>query len=119
MEKEVVLYTDLKGVRLYKRGKVRDVYDLGDRLLIERFVEKKIGLFARVSRDDVQAYYNEHPDEFKGKRFSEVQKQVTSYLSQQKVGQQLDQYVEELRGRTFIRINPLREEGPVTEGSTP
>jgi len=30
----VVLYTDLKGVRLYKRGKVRDVYDLGDRLLI-------------------------------------------------------------------------------------
>lgn len=34
MEKDVVLYTDLKGVRLYKRGKVRDVYDLGDRLLI-------------------------------------------------------------------------------------
>ena len=92
---------------------------LGERLLVERFVEKKIGLFARVSRDDVQSYYNEHPDEFKGKRFSEVQKQVTSYLSQQKVGQQLDQYVEELRGRTFIRINPLREEGPVTEGSTP
>ena len=30
----MVLYTDLKGVRLYKRGKVRDVYDLGDRLLI-------------------------------------------------------------------------------------
>lgn len=29
-----VLQTDFKGLKLYKRGKVRDVYELGDRLLI-------------------------------------------------------------------------------------
>jgi len=34
MTKEVLLYTDFKDLKLYKRGKVRDVYDLGDKLLI-------------------------------------------------------------------------------------
>lgn len=29
-----MLYTDFKGLKLHKRGKVRDVYDLGDKLLI-------------------------------------------------------------------------------------
>lgn len=30
----VLLYTDFKGLTLFKRGKVRDVYDLGDKLLV-------------------------------------------------------------------------------------
>jgi peptidyl-prolyl cis-trans isomerase SurA len=84
---------------------------LGERLLVERFVEKKIGLFARVSRDDVQAYFRDHPDEFREKRFAEVQKEITARLSEQKINQQLDQYVDELRSRAFIRINAVREEG--------
>ncbi|HDN85286.1 MAG TPA: phosphoribosylaminoimidazolesuccinocarboxamide synthase [Candidatus Aerophobetes bacterium] len=32
--KEVILKTDLPGIKLFKRGKVRDLYDLGDKLLI-------------------------------------------------------------------------------------
>ncbi|KPK96980.1 MAG: phosphoribosylaminoimidazole-succinocarboxamide synthase [Omnitrophica WOR_2 bacterium SM23_72] len=34
MNKNVLLTTDFKDVKLFKRGKVRDVYDLGDKLLI-------------------------------------------------------------------------------------
>ena len=34
MHKEILLNTDFKDLKLYKRGKVRDVYDLGDKLLI-------------------------------------------------------------------------------------
>jgi len=34
MRKEILLNTDFKDLKLYKRGKVRDVYDLGDKLLI-------------------------------------------------------------------------------------
>ncbi len=34
MDKQPILQTDFKGIRLLKRGKVRDVYDLVDRLLI-------------------------------------------------------------------------------------
>jgi phosphoribosylaminoimidazole-succinocarboxamide synthase len=34
MGKEVLLTTDFKDLKLFRRGKVRDVYDLGDKLLI-------------------------------------------------------------------------------------
>lgn len=34
MNKEVLLNTDFKGLKLFRKGKVRDVYDLGDKLLI-------------------------------------------------------------------------------------
>ncbi|MFA5157076.1 MAG: phosphoribosylaminoimidazolesuccinocarboxamide synthase [Candidatus Omnitrophota bacterium] len=34
MDKDVLLYTDFKDLKLCRRGKVRDVYDLGDELLI-------------------------------------------------------------------------------------
>ncbi len=34
MNEDVLLSTEFKALRLYKRGKVRDVYDLGDKLLI-------------------------------------------------------------------------------------
>jgi len=83
---------------------------LGDRLLVERFVEKKIGLFARVSRDEAQGYFQDHQNEFKNMRFAQVQKSINALLSAQKVTQQLDQYVAELRERAVIRLNPLREE---------
>ena len=39
---------------------------LGERLLVERFVEKKIGLFVRVGRDEARKYFDGHPEEFKG-----------------------------------------------------
>ncbi|MCK4262334.1 phosphoribosylaminoimidazolesuccinocarboxamide synthase, partial [bacterium] len=34
MEKDVLLKTDLADVKLFKKGKVRDIYDLDDKLLI-------------------------------------------------------------------------------------
>jgi SurA-like N-terminal domain len=79
---------------------------LGRRLLVERFVEKKIGLFVRVSREEVQAYFDGHPVEFKGKRFTEMQKPITALLSEQKLEQQTAQYLADLKSRADIRINP-------------
>ncbi|MDP2043835.1 MAG: phosphoribosylaminoimidazolesuccinocarboxamide synthase, partial [Candidatus Omnitrophota bacterium] len=34
MNNDLLLKTDFKGLKLFRRGKVRDVYDLGDKLLI-------------------------------------------------------------------------------------
>jgi hypothetical protein len=78
---------------------------LGERLLVERFVAKKVGLFTRVSREEAQAYFNEHASEFKGKRFPDAQKDILAFLTDQKVGQQLDQMVAELRDKADIRMN--------------
>jgi peptidyl-prolyl cis-trans isomerase SurA len=79
---------------------------LGERLLVEKFVEKKIGLYIRVSRDEAQGYFSNHAAEFKGKRFQEVQKTITAELTDQKLEQQVAQYLAELRSKADIRLNP-------------
>ncbi len=78
---------------------------LGERLLVERFVEKKIGIFVRVSREESQSYYEAHPFEFKGKRFQDVQGQITALLYKDKFGQQVEQYLAELRSKADVRLN--------------
>ncbi len=80
---------------------------LGERLLVERFIEKKIGLFVRVNREEAQKYYDEHPGEFQGKRFQEVHKAISAALSEQKLDRQLVKYLGELKNRADIRVNPL------------
>lgn len=78
---------------------------LGEQLLVERFVEKKVGLFVRVSRDEAQNYFNEHAAKFKNKRFHDVQKKILVLLTEQEIGRQLAQYLEELREKADIRIS--------------
>jgi hypothetical protein len=82
---------------------------LKEQLVVQRFLDKKIGLFARATRDEVQEYYAGHPREFSGKSFAEVQKELTVVLSQQKAGQQLEQFIADLKGRADIRMNRLQE----------
>ena len=79
---------------------------IGERLLVERFVEKKVGLFARVSRDEAQRYFEEHAAEYKNKRFQDYQKTIIALLTDRKMDIQLHQYVAELRSKADIRINP-------------
>lgn len=81
------------------------------RLMVERFLQKKIGLFARATREEAQEYYTGHPEQFKGRPFPEVQEGILAVLSEQKAGQQLDRFIDELRGRAVIRMNPLGSEG--------
>lgn len=78
---------------------------LGERLLVERFVEKKVGIFVRVSRDEAQSYFEEHAAEYKDKRFQDFQKTIIALLTDQKIEKQLIQYVAELRSKADIRID--------------
>ena len=80
---------------------------LGERLLVERFIEKKIGLYVRIDRKEAQDYFDSHAARFKGKSFPEAQKQIMSFLADQELVKQVDQYLSELRGKASLRINPL------------
>jgi hypothetical protein len=79
---------------------------LGERLLVQRFVEKKVGLFIRVSRDEAQKYYEEHAAEYQDKRYQDSLKTIMMLLTDQRIEKQLNQYVAELRVKANIRINP-------------
>jgi hypothetical protein len=79
---------------------------LGEQLLVEKFVEKKVGLFVRVTREEAQSYFDSHASQFPEKSFQDVQKTIMAALTDQKVGRQLDKYVADLRGKADIRVNP-------------
>ncbi len=79
---------------------------LGEQLLVSKFVEKKIGLFVRVTREDAEAYYQAHAGQYPGKSFQDVQKDILSFLMERKIDEELDQYIADLRNRADIRINP-------------
>ena len=79
---------------------------LAERLLVERHVEKKVGLFIRVTRDEAEAYFNRNPGRFRGKRFSEVQKAITAGLQEQQLDQQMTKYLAELRSKADVRMAP-------------
>ncbi len=78
----------------------------GEQLLVAKFIEKKVGLFVRVTREEAENYYHAHADQYQDKSFQDVQKDIMSLLMGRKVDQELDRYVEELRSRADIRINP-------------
>ena len=80
---------------------------LGERLLVERFMEKKIGLFVRVSREEAQTYFDQHSHEFQGKRFQMVYPSIVNRLTNEKAEKQIEKYLAELRSRADVRINPL------------
>lgn len=80
---------------------------LSERLVVERFVEKKVGLFIRISRDEALDYFNRNAARFKGKSFQDVQKEITAILQSQKLDQQMSRYLEELRSKAEIRVRPL------------
>ncbi len=79
---------------------------LGEQLLVQKFIEKKVALFVRVTREDAQSYFDIHQSEFPGKQFSDVQKDITARLTAEKISEQLDQYIAELHSKADIRINP-------------
>jgi hypothetical protein len=79
---------------------------LGEQLLVQKFIEKKIGLFVRVTRDEAETYYHAHETQYQGKSFQDVQKDIIALLTDMRVGRELDRYVAELRSRADLRINP-------------
>lgn len=82
---------------------------LGERLLAERFLNKRVGLFVRVRRDEAEQYFKQHPGEFMGKTFPEASRQITALLLERRTDQQITQYLSELRSRASIRINTSGE----------
>jgi peptidyl-prolyl cis-trans isomerase SurA len=80
---------------------------LAERLMAERFLEKRVGLFVRVSRQDAEKYYREHTREFGSRPFRDAAKQITLLLTTRRTDEQIMQYLAELRARADVRANPL------------
>ncbi len=109
MHKGVLLNTDFRDLKLYKRGKVRDVYDLGDKLLI--ISTDRISCFDVVLPCGIP-YKGKVLTGLSGFWFEFIQNIIPHHLITTDINQypgQLKKYKDQLLGRSMLvlKTKPL------------
>jgi peptidyl-prolyl cis-trans isomerase SurA len=75
------------------------------RLWVDRFVDQRIRFFIFVTQDDVERYYKDHPDRFKGKKLESVREEIQQEITEERTRVRLKDYISRLRARASIRVN--------------
>jgi peptidyl-prolyl cis-trans isomerase SurA len=78
---------------------------LEQQLLVQKLVQERITFFVFVSPAEIDTYYDEHPDEFKGQSREAAQSEITKILTDEKGKQKLKDYLDRLRAKANVRIN--------------
>lgn len=86
-----------------------------DDLRIAEFLEQRIYFFVLIPPDEVAAYHDAHADEFVSLTLDQAREVITQRLTQQRGDEKRQQFLNKLRTKAAIRINP--PVGPVE--STP
>jgi hypothetical protein len=78
-----------------------------DDLRVAEFLDQRIYFFVLVPPQDVDAYYESHPEEFAGLSPEDARAAISKRLTQQRGDEKRDQFLSRLRERTVITINQL------------
>lgn len=78
---------------------------LAERLFVEGFLEKRVGVFVRVSREEAEAYFQSHAKQFEGRKFNEVYRSIMEAISERKKEGQIGRFLTELKAKADIRVN--------------
>ena len=79
-------------------------------LLIHKLIEQRIHFFVFVTPEEIEAYYQDHPGEFKNQTPEEARKAIQEIRTAEKAQLKLKDYLDRLRAKANIRINhPLPE----------
>ena len=79
-------------------------------LLIDKLIEQRIHFFVFVTPAEIEAYYQEHPGEFKNQTQEAARKAIQEIRTAEKAQLKLKGYLDRLRAKANIRINrPLPE----------
>ena len=83
---------------------------LKHQLMIHKLVEQRINFFVFVAPEEIEAYDQEHPGEFKNQTPESIRKAIQEILTAKKSESKLTDYLGRLRAKADIRINrPLLE----------
>jgi hypothetical protein len=77
---------------------------VADRTLAERFLQFRFGDFVPVTRDQEQAYYDRHRQEFPGS-FEAEQPKIHALLVPQVRERRIDRFLTDLRNRADVRVD--------------
>jgi hypothetical protein len=80
-----------------------------DTAVVQYFIREKFKNEIGVSDQEVEAFYNEHRENFKAEPIEQAEKKIRQYLSSQKLLIKMKKFVDELKDVARIERNPEYE----------
>lgn len=91
-----------------EKGFVENIGKSDKEMLKDEAIEKLIIVISsdiKITDEEMINFYNEHESEMKGASFEQVKNNINNYLVQQKQGNVIEEYIEELKSDAEILLN--------------
>ena len=72
--------------------------------LLKEYIDLKIRAFIRIRDQEITDFYQQHLVDFQGKELDEVRDQIETYLVENELNQRLKSHIEELRGKSCVKV---------------
>ena len=102
--KEEVLNAMINRVLLLREAKKIRLEEPSDDELMKEYIDLKLRTFVKIKEKDVLDFYQNHIEDFKGKEFDAVREEIENYLVEAELNRLLKLHIEELRKKTYIKI---------------
>jgi hypothetical protein len=102
--KEEVLHTMINRVLLLREAKKIRLEAPSEEELLKEYIDMKIRALIRVKEEEIRDFYNKHIDNFEGKEMEDVRDSIENYLIENDLNERLKSHINELRGKTCVRI---------------
>jgi len=72
--------------------------------VIKEYIDLKERAFIRVPETEIEKYYEENSDKFRGKEYDDVRDEIEQYLIEKELNVRLKETLRELRKTAYIKI---------------
>jgi len=121
-----MIIKELLFLKSKEKGYDVDIAESDEERLKDKAIEKLIMFISseiEITNEEMINFYNENESNMKGASFEQVKNDIRNYLVQQKQGEVIDQYIEELKSSAQIILNEewikiqqdARPKNPLTE----
>ena len=101
---EEVLDTMVNRLLLLREAKKIRLEAPSEDELLNEYIDLKIRAFIRIKEEELKDFYNKNISKFEGKELDSVRDDIESYLAEHEVNQRLKAHINELRGKSCVKI---------------
>jgi hypothetical protein len=101
---EEVLNTMVNRLLLLREAKKIRLEAPSEDELLNEYIDLKIRAFIRITEEELEDFYNKNISKFEGKELDSVREDIENYLAENEVNQRLKTLINELRGKSCVKI---------------
>jgi len=101
---EEVLNTMVNRLLLLREAKKIRLEAPSEDELLNEYIDLKIRAFIRIKEEELKDFYNKNISKFEGKELDSVRDDIENYLAENEVNQRLKAHINELRGKSCVKI---------------